>query len=77
MKASSIFLIRMLTVFLDLTEPASRKAKPHCMKKMTIDITIKKNWSASWAISPVLFSESFSLFKTDSNCSSILIVVFV
>ena len=28
---SSRFLIRMFTVFLDLTEPASRKAKPACM----------------------------------------------
>ena len=33
MHASSMFLSRMFFVFLARTVPASRSAKPHCMKK--------------------------------------------
>ena len=58
MKASRVFFRRILTVFFVLisrlfivfnnsnyylTDPASRKAKPACMKKIKRDTTIKKN----------------------------------
>ena len=62
---TSIFLMRMLTVFLDLqrrnknsnldllqtplTLPASRKAKPHCMMKIMMLMTTRKSASSSAA----------------------------
>ena len=44
-QVSSQFLMRMLTVFFDLTAPASKKAKPHCMKKTMMPRTARKKWS--------------------------------
>ena len=44
-KRSNIFLIRIFTVFLDLTDPASKNANPHCIKNTTIPITIRKRLS--------------------------------
>ena len=62
---TSIFLMRMLTVFLDLqrrnknsnldllqtplTLPASRKANPHCMMKIMMLMTTRKSASSSAA----------------------------
>ena len=44
-QVSSQFLMRMLTVFFDLTAPASKNAKPHCMKKTIIPRIARKKWS--------------------------------
>ena len=59
---SEKFLIRMLMVFLALTEPASRNAKPACMKRITVPMSMRKRWS--------IFSE-----MAVSWSSSVLVVV--
>ena len=51
------------------TDPASRNAKPHCMKKMTIDMTIRKNWSLSCLMTETSVSD---LLNRNCNLSSIL-----
>ena len=44
--ASSRFLSRMFFVFLARTVPASRRAKPHCMKKTKKPQTMSQKASA-------------------------------
>ncbi len=41
----AIFFMRMLVVFLARTDPASRQAKPACMKRTTEPDAAKKNES--------------------------------
>jgi len=48
LQQSRAFLIKMLTTFLDLTAPASRKANPHCMNMTKAPIISKKNWKTSF-----------------------------
>ena len=55
---SEKFLIRMLMVFFALTEPASRKAKPACMKMIMVPMIMRKRWSM---FSEMAASESSSL----------------
>ena len=68
----------------DLTEPASRKANPHCMKKMSMETTMRKNWSVSFftksksdspfsllfnKVSRIVLKEEFSIFVTNFKIS--------
>ena len=52
------------------TDPASKNAKPHCMKKITMDMTIRKNWSLSFFITSVSMWLLIVSFLRISNCST-------
>ena len=54
MSASNMFLMRIFTAFLDLTAPASKNANPHCIRKTTMPMTIRKK------LSKLVFSASES-----------------
>ena len=65
-----------------LTDPASRKAKPACMKKIKRETMIRKNWSVS-ILSSSNFSSTvnplyeLSLLFTEKDFSKTLVVVVV
>ena len=46
LQQSRAFLIKMLTTFLDLTAPASRKANPHCMNMTKAPMISRKNFKS-------------------------------
>ena len=54
-----IIIIKIKIVSFYLTDPASKNAKPHCMKNMMMDIRMRKNWSLSILSSAM----SISLFR--------------
>ena len=71
------FIIKLRVAILNTywTEPASRNAKPPCMKKMMIDITMRKKWSLPRLISMISVRSSSTLLfpsilsKLSSLCS--------
>ena len=71
-----------MLIMSDLTDPASRKAKPACMKKIKRETTIKKNWSLSF-LSSSNFSSTvsplyeLSLLFTEKDFSKTMVVVVV
>ena len=63
---SEKFLMRMLMVFLALTEPASRKANPACMKMIRVPICIRKRWSMFSAMALIYYGVP-SIYYLDQN----------
>lgn len=49
-----------------LTAPASIKAKPHCMKKMMIDMMRRKKWSTSLGFFSRLVFQELTKFLCES-----------
>ena len=52
---SKQFFNRILTTFFDLTAPASRNAKPHCMNITSAPMMRRKNWKCMIRIDVLLY----------------------
>ena len=71
-----MYIVKVLRdIFTYCTDPASKKANPHCMKNIIMAITTRKNLSFSLSRFSTVFSKFIIFSERILSFSSVLLLI--